>query len=130
MSFNNHNNNTYCNNKSSTIVSNSNNNNNSINNNKNKNYYNNGTRKTATTLQFGNANVNSRFGNGNAPQKDKHRTSTSCLLNWDDVKMGFKKFKIKRWNSIGSWVNYIFMQLLFINIFYVTYKSSFIQKNK
>lgn len=107
MSFNNHNNNTYCNNKSSTVVSSSNNN---INN--NKKYYNNGTRKTAATLQFGNTNVNSRFVNGNAPQKDKHRTSTSCLLNWDDVKMGFKKFKIKRWNSIGSWVNYIFSYIL------------------
>lgn len=113
MSFNNHNNNTYCNNKSSTIaISNSNNN--------NKKYYNNGTRKTATTLQFGNANVNSRFSNGNAPRKDKHRTSTSCLLNWDDVKMGFKKFKIKRWNSIGSWVNYIFIHF-YATHFYLYY---------
>lgn len=23
---------------------------------------------------------------------------------WSDVKTGFKHFKIKRWNSIGSWV--------------------------
>lgn len=39
----------------------------------------------------------------------KQRTSSSsCLLNWDDVKLGFKKFKIKRWNSIGSWVVFFF----------------------
>lgn len=46
----------------------------------------------------------------------KHRTSTSCLLNWDDVKIGFKKFKIKRWNSIGSWVGYLFSICLLVFI--------------
>lgn len=25
-------------------------------------------------------------------------------IQWSDVKTGFKHFKIKRWNSIGSWV--------------------------
>lgn len=25
-------------------------------------------------------------------------------IQWNDVKTGFKHFKIKRWNSIGSWV--------------------------
>lgn len=25
-------------------------------------------------------------------------------IQWNDVKSGFKHFKIKRWNSIGSWV--------------------------
>lgn len=25
-------------------------------------------------------------------------------IHWSDVKTGFKHLKIKRWNSIGSWV--------------------------
>lgn len=27
-----------------------------------------------------------------------------CGIQWNDVKTGLKHFKIKRWNSIGSWV--------------------------
>jgi hypothetical protein len=31
---------------------------------------------------------------------------------WNDVKSGWKKFKLKRWNSIGSWVKKKRAQLL------------------
>lgn len=27
-----------------------------------------------------------------------------CGIQWNDVKTGFRHLKIKRWNSIGSWV--------------------------
>ena len=30
-------------------------------------------------------------------------------IHWNDVKTGFRHFKIKRWNSIGSWVLHLIM---------------------
>jgi hypothetical protein len=33
-------------------------------------------------------------------------------MNWDDVKMGFKKFKAKRWNSIGTWVRFFYEKII------------------
>lgn len=41
-------------------------------------------------------------------QSNSHRIKNETprpALQWSDVKTGFKHFKIKRWNSIGSWVN-------------------------
>ena len=42
-------------------------------------------------------------------QRIKNETPRPTIQ-WNDVKTGFKHFKIKRWNSIGSWV-YQTMQL-------------------
>lgn len=36
-------------------------------------------------------------------QRIKNETPRPTIQ-WSDVKTGFKHFKIKRWNSIGSWV--------------------------
>lgn len=41
------------------------------------------------------------FGGGS--QRIKNETPRPTIQ-WNDVKTGFKHFKIKRWNSIGSWV--------------------------
>lgn len=69
---------------------------------------------------YKNNKKNERYSNSGGSNKlgatnSKHRTSTSCLLNWDDVKIGFKKFNIKRWNSIGSWVGFIVSFLLVLH---------------
>lgn len=45
---------------------------------------------TTTTLLFGSHRI-------------KNETPRPTIQ-WSDVKTGFKHFKIKRWNSIGSWV--------------------------
>lgn len=40
-------------------------------------------------------------------QSNSHRIKNETprpSIHWSDVKTGFRNFKIKRWNSIGSWV--------------------------
>lgn len=40
-------------------------------------------------------------------------SSNGFSKQWNDVKSGWKKFKLKRWNSIGSWVK---LNTLFVTL--------------
>lgn len=44
--------------------------------------------------------------NKNVTISNNNNNNNGFSKQWNDVKSGWKKFKLKRWNSIGSWVRH------------------------
>lgn len=61
-------------------------------------------RKSANSMQSAEKRAKVQLKQSNSHRIKPESPRPHVGIQWNDVKSGFKHFKIKRWNSIGSWV--------------------------